>query len=160
MSVKTLIKTSLLMSEHVLLTYLKDFIDTELYLQPADKANSLAWQLGHLIISENEAIRLLSGDEIELPSGFQIAHSKENSPIPAKQWTLSQYLILFKTQRELTHKYLEELKDQDLGCCAPEKMRSYAPTVADLLLAQSSHVFMHTGQIAVLRRELGKPIVI
>ena len=69
--VKTLIKTSLLISEQVLFTYLNDFLDNELYMQPALKSNSIGWQLGHLIISESEVVKLLSGHKIDLPSGLQ-----------------------------------------------------------------------------------------
>ena len=43
---------------------------------------------------------------------------------------------------------------------SPEKMRSFFPTVGSVLMMAGSHEMMHTGQIAAIRRKLGKPVVI
>ena len=160
MNSKSLIKTSLLMSEHVLFAYLSDLSEVDLFKQPSPKSNSLAWQLGHLIISENEALELMGAGSLIMPEGFKLAHASDKAPVPQKLWSMTEYFKLFKEQRSLTHKFLDELQDSQLSSPAPEKMRGYAPTVADLLLAQGGHLLMHAGQIAVLRRELDKPILI
>ena len=40
---------------------------------------------------------------------------------------------------------------------APEKFRSYCPTVASVLMMSPAHWLMHVGQWSVIRRKLGKP---
>ena len=47
-----------------------------------------------------------------------------------------------------------------LSAPAPEAMRSYAPHVGSIFSMVAGHELMHTGQIAVIRRFLGKPVVI
>jgi hypothetical protein len=37
-------------------------------------------------------------------------------------------------------------------------MRDYAPRVLDMIGLASEHEMMHSGQISVLRRKLGKPV--
>ncbi len=55
---------------------------------------------------------------------------------------------------------ISSISQDDLSLPGPEKMRAYAPTKGAVLLAIGTHELMHVGQWAVLRRMLGKPVVI
>ena len=62
--------------------------------------------------------------------------------------------------RFATLNLLRELSDEDLAAAGPEFTRKYAPTVGSVFSSISGHELMHAGQIAVIRRKLGKPVVI
>jgi hypothetical protein len=38
-------------------------------------------------------------------------------------------------------------------------MADFAPTVGHLVLMIASHIMMHVGQMQVIRRKLGKPLL-
>jgi uncharacterized damage-inducible protein DinB len=47
----------------------------------------------------------------------------------------------------------------DLNKPGPERMARMAPTVGHVLGLLGNHYMMHMGQIQVLRRKLGKPVL-
>ena len=55
---------------------------------------------------------------------------------------------------------LAALPDEKLDAPGPERMRPNFPTVGDLFTLIATHPLMHAGQFAVVRRQLGKPVVI
>lgn len=162
MKVNDVIRLTLESSAQILTGYLADFSDADLLVRPTPNSNHIAWQLGHLISSENammEGVR--AGGSPSLPATFGPAHSKETIGVndPAKFLTKDGYLALFKTQRTATLQILEGLSEADLDKPGPEKFKSFAPTVGALMNGTGVHVLMHVGQIAVVRRILNKPIV-
>ena len=54
---------------------------------------------------------------------------------------------------------LSELSDADLDRPTQGRMATFAPRLGDLLVLVSNHTLMHGGQISVLRRKLGKPVL-
>ncbi len=52
----------------------------------------------------------------------------------------------------------ESLDDSAWIADSPEELRSYAPRVVDMVALAAEHEMMHSGQITVLRRKLGKPV--
>ena len=94
-----------------------------------------------------------------LPEGFVAKYSKEAavSDDPSKFATRDDLLAAYKTQREATLKALSQVSDADL---VKETGISYAPTVAALFAMQGGHWLMHCGQWVIVRRMLGKPVVI
>jgi hypothetical protein len=55
---------------------------------------------------------------------------------------------------------LDELPAADLDRPSPEPFRKRFPTVGSMLTLIATHPMMHAGQFVVVRRQLGKPIVI
>ena len=55
---------------------------------------------------------------------------------------------------------IDKTEEAGLDSPTPEKLRSFFPTVGSVLFMAGSHEMMHAGQIATIRRKLGKPIVI
>jgi uncharacterized protein (DUF1330 family) len=55
---------------------------------------------------------------------------------------------------------LAGLSEEQLAGSAPESMQAYAPTVAAAFSMLGSHWLMHAGQWVIVRRELGREIVI
>jgi hypothetical protein len=142
---------------------LGDFSDADLMVRPVPKANHPLWQIGHLIGGEVKMMSMVKpGAMPELPAGFAEKFSKNTVGIddPAQFVASKQQLLeLFDKVRAATIALVKTLKAEDLDQPAPEPMRSYCPTVADVLSLQSHHIMMHLGQIQVARRKLGKPIL-
>ena len=148
-------------NDFILNTYLQDLSDEEILLAPTAGANSIAWQLGHLISSENSFVESMKpGTSPKLPEGFPARHSKEGAieSSTAGYLTKDQYLSLRQAQRAATLGYLATLSEEDLDKPGPEAMRSWIPTIGAGFTLFAGHGLLHAGQIAVLRRKLGKDI--
>jgi hypothetical protein len=54
---------------------------------------------------------------------------------------------------------LDTYPPSDLDNPAPEDFRVFCPTMGDLFTLIATHPMMHAGQFVIVRRQLGKPIV-
>jgi hypothetical protein len=152
-------------SDRVLTTYLSDLSDADLMVRPAEGSNHLAWQLGHLILSERFLLDTVKpGASPPPPAGFDEAHGRDaastGSDDPGRFQTKQRYLDLLKAQREATKAVLAGLSDADLDAPSAERLRPMFPTVGGVMLLIGTHVFMHSGQFATVRRKLNKPVLI
>lgn len=154
------IKAALQGTQQVLGMYLGDLSDADLLVRPVPGANHTAWQLGHLIFAEQYLLAKLPGVSYPpLPAGFAEKHSKETAGADDGFLTKAQYLELFNQMRAATLAAVEKLSDADLDLPNTGPVAQFAPTFGRLLLLQSNHTLMHGGQITVVRRKLGKPVV-
>lgn len=150
-------------SRFVMTTYLSDLSDKDILVRPAPGAHHAAWQLGHLILSERMMIEGVVANSCPvLPNGFQDAHGKERGLTDAVEGYLrvQEYIDLMNAQRAATLSVAQGLTESRLCEPAPEFMRAYAPLVRSVFLSVGGHEYMHAGQIAVIRRHLGKPVLI
>lgn len=166
MDAKDAIRSSANLSSMVLQSYISDLDDADLMRRPGKDCNHLAWQLGHLIASEVHLLASIvpdaaAGSGVELPDGFAAAHSKENheNDDPAAFQTKQQYEELWQRVRSATLKALENCSAADLDQPAPEHFRNFCPTVGDMFVLIATHPMMHAGQFVIVRRQLGKPIL-
>lgn len=144
--------------------YLNDLTDADLLVRPVPHAHHIAWQLGHLVVSEAMmASHVRAGSGIVLPAGFVERHATahghdtlDSPPFCSK----AEYVELRTRQREKTLELVQSISEEELSAPGPEKMRSYAPTKGAVLLAIGTHEMMHSGQWAVVRRLLEKPVVV
>ena len=146
----------------VLNSYISDLEDADLMRRPGPGCNHLAWQLGHLIASEIHLLESIApGSGIELPEGFAASHSKEHceNDDPAAFQSKAQYQALLDRVRAATLKALDEYPEADLDKPSPEQFRDFCPTVGDLFVLIATHPMMHAGQFVIVRRQLGKPIL-
>jgi uncharacterized damage-inducible protein DinB len=160
MNSRDAIKVGLDMAEFISLGYLEDLSEAELLHRPCAGANHINWQLGHIIVSENEIMNsAVPGSMPALPAGLAGKYTKETATIddPTKLSTKAELLKVYRDQRAATLAALNQLTDQDLDKESPENIRAYAPTVAAAVSMQGSHWLMHAGQWAVVRRQLGRP---
>jgi hypothetical protein len=158
MNAITVVKTALEGTKPMLGWYLGDLSDAELLIRPVAGANHIAWQIGHLILSEIGSIKKVFPDAVypELPEGFEAAHKSEAS---AKEdatgyLTKAEYLALYDSVRSATVAVASKLTEADLD---KETGLGWAKTAADLFLMTPVHDMMHVGQFTVVRRKLGKP---
>ena len=159
MSIAAHIKTSLSLPTFVVRGYLDDLNDADLLQRPHPDANHIAWQLGHLIASENSLNNMVCPDSMPpLPEGFAEKHNKDtaHSDDPNGFLSKEEYLGLMAEQREATLALLDRLSDEELEQPSPEKLQQFGGTVGAVIAGQSAHWMMHAGQWVILRRQLGK----
>ncbi len=154
------IRAGLQMSDMIVQSYLGDLSDADFLVRPLPGTNHIAWQMGHLINSENSMINAVRpGSLPPLPAGFaekftkQTATSDDPGSFPKKQ----ELMEIYSQQRQATLAALEACSDSDLDQPTPENFRNFWPTVGALFSMQGSHWLMHAGQWAIIRRKLGRP---
>ena len=163
METKDALRANMDLSLHVLNSYVADLSDEDLMRRPAEGCNHLAWQLGHLISSEVYLIEsIYPGKGAKLPEGFAEKHSRQNTGCddPAMFCTKNEYLKLFQDVRNATLQALEDLPNGTLDAPGPEDFRQVCPTIGHVLNLIGCHPMMHAGQFVVVRRQLGKRVVI
>lgn len=163
MNAKDAIRSSANLSSMVLKTYISDLEDGDLMRRPTEGCNHLAWQLGHLISSEVQLLEAVApGRGIELPDGFVEAHSKDkcDSDDPDGFLGKATYDELFDKVRAASLAALDAYPESDLDNPAPENFRQICPTMGDVFTLIATHPLMHAGQFVIVRRQLGKPILI
>lgn len=163
---KATLRELLFTSRLIVDRYVSDLSCHELLQRPGKIGNPVLWQLGHLIASEIEMLQLIG-----LPFDGQITNeflSRHQKGAYSDGWELEidredghqSYLQLMKEVRAHTLNVLDAITLEEFGSPAPEKMRSYAQSKGSIFSMIASHECLHAGQIAVLRRELGKPVVL
>ncbi|MCO8120383.1 DinB family protein [Stieleria sp. TO1_6] len=151
------------LSRMVLTSYVNDLTDEELLKRPAEGCNSIAWQLGHLIVAEGGLLSgVAPGYSIDLPEGFAEKHSTENksSDDPNDFLGKDEYLAYFEKLKVATAAALDAQSDDDLDKDPPEHLKQICPNVGGVFMLIATHPMMHVGQFVPVRRMLNKPIVI
>ncbi|MDP6446148.1 MAG: DinB family protein [Pirellulaceae bacterium] len=159
MSIASHIKAELGLPGFVVQGYLQDLSDADLMLRAHEKANHIAWQLGHLIVAEHNLNNMVCPDSMPaLPAGFAEQHDDETatSDDPSEFCSKDEYLKLMDEQRAGTFALLDRLSDEELESAAPEKIQKFGATVGAVIAGQSAHWMMHAGQWVIVRRQLGK----
>ena len=163
MGPKDVIRGLISSNDIVLNTYLGDLSDADLVARPVPGANHIAWQLGHLINSEQNLLKMISGcSGIELPAGFAEQHSKEMAPKESTAGfrTKAEYQELYKKSRANALKNLDAFDAANLDKATEGRMAQLCPTLGALWVLVANHPMMHAGQFVVMRRKLGKPVTI
>lgn len=163
MNAREAIKNTIQTADMVCNAYLEDLADEEMMQRPHPESNHINWQVGHLIASDNMMFNgCFEGGLDPLPEGFAEMYTKETAgnDDASAFWNKQQLMDLAKKQREAVVAAMEKMSDEDLDRPAPESMQGYAPTAGAALNMIGSHWMMHAGQWVVVRRNLGREIVI
>ena len=147
---------------HFLTGTLSDFSDAEIYIRPAPGANHAAWQIGHLINAETGMVKSFAPNAVAaLPDGFDKKFNKETctKDDPKLFGSKSELLDQFGKTRAATIAWVKSLKPADLDMPSNERLANLAPTLGHVVGLIPVHVAMHVGQMQVIRRKLGKPII-
>lgn len=157
------IQSAYAMSQMVLKSYIGDLSDEDLRRRPHPKCNSIAWQLGHLILSEQRLLQSIGVNApLDLPDGFAETHDKENAASDDSTGFLTRdaYLAMFERLQSQAIEALAKTSAEQLDEPGPEFLKGFADTVGAVYVLVATHAMMHVGQFVPVRRELGKPIVI
>ena len=102
-----------------------------------------------------------SGKGLKTPEYFTKAHSNDSigsedaDAFLAKQNSLD----LFSQVRDLSASVLDSETAAELQSHATDTFRAFCPTILDRFLLIAAHPMMHAKQFAVVRRQLGKPVL-
>ena len=162
MTAKDAIKNTMDMCHQILTAYVSDLADADLMLRAVPGMNHIAWQLGHLIASEQRMLRDAGFKMPDLPDGFAESHDKETatSDDASKFHKKEQYLAWMEQQRSATLALLAAVSEADLDKPTPESMHEYAATVGAVFNLIGIHEMMHAAQFVAIRRKLDKPVLI
>ena len=162
MNAKDLLRYNIRFTHGVTKKYLDDITEEEMLVRAVAGSNHLAWHLGHLVASERSLLEAIGADVPDLPEGFAKTHGKENtsSDDPKDFLTKAKYFELMDQMHCAAEAAVDKTDEAALDEPTPEQLRGFFPTVGSVLLMAGSHEMMHSGQIAAIRRKLGKPIVI
>ncbi len=162
MNVKDLLRHNVTFTHHITKKYLEDITEEQMLVRAVPGSNHVAWQLGHLVASERSLLEAIGADVPDLPEGFAEKHGSDNtgSDDPNEFLTKAEYFELMEQMHHAADAAIDKTDEAGLDVPTPEKLRGFFPTVGSVLLMAGSHEMMHSGQIAAIRRKLGKPIVI
>ena len=157
------VKNALLTTKNLLEMYVADLSDADFLVRPVPGANHIAWQIGNVIGGDAYFVASQLPDVVypELPPGFMEKHGPAGAKDdgPEGFLTKAEYLDLFQKTRAATVAALESLTDADLDRPTSPEMAQFAPTLGEVFLGAANHTMMHAGQFSVIRRLLGKPIL-
>jgi hypothetical protein len=161
MNSKDAIRQFLKSSQNLVTMALGDLSDQDLLLRPVPGANHIAWQIGHVIVSEQSMQKGLGATPPPLPAGFAEAHTKQTAQVdPPKGFaTKAEYVDLFNKTREATIEAVGKMSEADFDKPTDGPISKLVPNLGGLAMLAGSHGLMHMGQFSVVRRKLGKPVL-
>ncbi len=159
-----LMAMSMKASEGLLQMLVGDFSDSELFVRPTPGANHVAWQIGNIILGDPFLVKSVVPNAVypEFPAGFADLHGKKGATLDQDAGFLTKagYLKLLGEVRAASVLAIAQMTDADLDKPSPEGMSFAGPTIASVLNFVAVHTIMHAGQFSVIRRVLGKPVLI
>ena len=161
MTLNAHLATQLQASIGLLGMHLADMSESDLLVRPVANANHANWQLGHLALAETNMLTMCGIPMPALPAGVAEKYSKEasKSDDAAAFLKKDQLMSLLQSARNGSIAWAKSATLEQLAAPTAEKLRGFAPTCGDLLAMLAAHDAMHMGQIQVIRRKLGKPIL-
>lgn len=152
------IQYSLNASNMIVHAYVDDLSQEDWIVRPADRANHITWQIGHLLHSTRELSEVcFPGALPDLPEGFGGRYTTETSQsdnlddFDSKE----ELMALYEAQLEALLKAVAGLSPDDLVKPAPQNLEQIAKTIGEVCAFQAMHWMMHAGQWAIVRRKLG-----
>lgn len=146
-------------SAHLFTTLAGDLRDHPLH-RAVDGGIHAAWAVGHVAFSEGHFHHMITGDDNPVAAwGEHLAGgttpTDDASVYPAYEEALDRYQALHKKTLELVHGMSESDLDRQVEGMPPE-FDAFFGTVGKVLCAATIHPMHHTGQLADIRRSLGR----
>lgn len=129
--------------------------DDELWQRPGDSSNPIYWLIGHMAWSRNALLRILGGALVPIPSaklferGVEVA---DRAAYPA----VGEVVASFKAVNAALKARMEAATDAELSAASPRDFPIPDKSVRGAVAFLAFHDAYHTGQVAYLRKWLGK----
>ena len=159
------IKSSLETSKNATLGMIMDLKDEPLAQPTINGGNHALWILGHIVTSESSIIHtIILGKDSSPVDDWQPLFGHGSTPqLDASVYpSFDELLEAWEEVRAFTLSTLESFSDDDLdkpapGC--PEEWKSWFGTVGMTFTTQIIHPTMHYGQLADIRKALGRELL-
>lgn len=149
---------SLTVSQIVLQRYTADLTPQEYLHRPAPKANCAAWLIGHLTLSERNALKALGAPLPELPADYERRFSQaEGCPTAEEFGDVTGLMPLFSEHRSRLIEAVRSASPEQLDKPLENARPPVFTTAGNLANFMAVHSAMHAGQITIIRRSLGRP---
>ena len=164
MQAKDVAKKALSSTQDLMKMYLADLSDKVILVRPVPAANHIAWQLAHLCTAEamlGDALPGVKYAAVPAIASKSLGNERTGKVDPPEGYlVMAAYLECSDRLRAATIAAVDKLSDADLDKANTGEMAKWAPTLGDLLVLIANHTLMHAGQFTVVRRALGKPVVL
>jgi hypothetical protein len=122
-------------------------------------ANHALWFAGHMATSDNFFVSLLAPDRAESNERFQKCFGVGSQPTAnaADYPAPEEVLAKMHDRRQQLLQILEGLSDDDLSQRLPQGAPDFLSDKASVFEMAIWHEGLHSGQVSVARRSLGKP---
>ncbi len=153
---KDTLKRQIETMHHIIRKSIDDISEEESIWKIGSSPNHIKWQAGHLVFTAVLAGRAL-GTSIQPPAGWEELFGRGEEP-PEDQKNLPSMAEIRQTlydfqKRVLTH--VEEVTEEHL-LIKRQISGPWEDTPLNAVLFLCGHDFYHCGQIALIRRELGR----
>ena len=160
MKATDLVKFALKASEDVVSGLVEDLKDCPLQAPTPNGGNHPLWTIGHLAYSEGALGEIITGEPNPLAAWKDLFDAGTEPVDDASHYpSFDEVLSQFKQMREATWKLIETLTDEDLDKATekpPEGMEDFFANYGQILLLIGLHTMHHRGQLADVRRALGR----
>ena len=139
-----------------------DFSQDEMLARPVPGANHATWQIGHMIGSASHMFAAIAPGLVPDAAariGEKCTGKTASIDDPAHFPDKTQLLETFAQAHGAISNWVKTQTPETLNRPTPGPMANFAPTVGHLVLMSASHIMMHVGQMQVIRRKLGKPLL-
>jgi DinB superfamily len=142
---------------------LNEIPETDWFTMPAGCPSHAAWQVGHLAFAEARLIVERVGGRTEvgggvLPDEFIKLFARNSVPDAGsiRYPSPTEIRRVFDRVHEAALQTLRDTTDADLETLVPGSPHRFCRTKANYAQWVSHHEFLHSGQIGMIRRLLGK----
>jgi hypothetical protein len=160
-SVNDTIAHALSSSQMLLQRYTEDFTPEEYLKRVTPDSNCAAWIIGHLTLTDRRALGALGATDLPaLPQGYEQRFGRtENAPQASDFGDVKILMPLFHQHRqrliETVHRATAEQLEKPV-----QTPRPMFKTAGEMAHFMALHAATHAGQITMIRRALGRPIMI
>ena len=125
----------------------------EATFRPYDKANSLVWQVGHLLFHRNMITKLLNpAEQLDVLPNEKELFANGSQPVEAAAYPdLAVILPIFEQRGQRIAELLDAVSDAHLASESPFKIPSLGTTVGQQAFSFLIHEANHYGEINLLK---------
>lgn len=140
-----------------LLSLFEDFPRDKVCHQLTPGGNHALWILGHIALEDDVMMTMLGRKQARCPAEWAKLFGMGSTPVgQASHYPkLDELLTALADRREEFIAWLGSRTDAQLAEPLPKELIGFAPNAAALASSLAWHDGLHTGQLTMLRRDLG-----
>jgi len=156
MSKKENLKYSLATNQRGVRALIDDISEEESLERGKDNLQHIRWQTGHLVYNAFDTLKSLGG-EAEIPEQWRVLFNRgcEWNDDPSVYPSMAELRTKLYSFYAQINQRLEEMSDSDLDVELWKEL-GFETTAMNTAIFFNKHEFYHMGQIAVIRRILGR----
>ncbi len=142
---------------------LADFPADQARFRPAPTDNHAQWILGHVAVGYDDVAALLDGEPRRLDATHRGLYGWSSKPSDTARDEEPPFDVLVERlarSRDRLREAVDAASDEQLAAPPPDDLAYIGPTHAALAMSCAWHEGWHAGQLASIRRALGRPAAV